>query len=178
MSKALKSGKSQTQEIDGSRKPANPRRSQNQKIEKSQNPGNHESPKIRKPINLKKNRESEKLTNSENRKMSKSRRYEILESHRLLKPEGAQIHQLDFYRGPETHKRWNPQTRKTQKPRTCKKPDNHKCPEYEHVHLRIPGRRHSTKWWYTLFYVMLSYTSATAAPWVQTSPLRFPSPHM
>ena len=34
------------------------------------------------------------------------------ESQRLLKPEGAEIQQLNFYRGPETHKRRNPQTRK------------------------------------------------------------------
>ena len=30
----------------------------------------------------------------------------------MLKPEGAEIQQLNFYRGPETHKRRNPQTRK------------------------------------------------------------------
>ena len=71
MSKSLKSGKSQTQEIDDSRKPADPRKSQNQKIEKSQNPGNRESPQIRKPLHLKKQRiwKTHKLWKSKNVKI-------------------------------------------------------------------------------------------------------------
>ena len=127
---------------------ANQQNRENRKIKKTRNLKTQKitkSHQIRKPMNLKKQktRQTHKLWKWENAKIQKignPRVTTFVKTRRRRNPT------TEFLPRPRNTQAAKPTNSQIRKPGTCKTPDNHKCPQFENVHPRIPGHRHSTKW--------------------------------